>query len=331
MFPPNTLFLNTIFDILKQRAQLIGRYYMQKDLLFGLCADVHHSKDFDERWRLEKFLAEAKERKADFIIQLGDLTSFSDEGREIARLFNSFEGPKYHVLGNHETEFSDKAAVLEMLGQKDKYYSFDAGDYHFIVLDTNYEKQGDKFLDYNCRRHDFSNCYINPEQLAWLDADLTSTDKRCFIFMHATCEVGDFGIINKNDFRGVLWKANQRVGYNKVTMVVSGHDHTDEYLYKGGIHYLAVNSMSHKYIGATCTEQNSRAAELKAKHGTLRHATFYKDPLYAFVRLKSNGLIQIIGKQSEYVEYSPLEVHWECAASPQISYREFWMNGYGEL
>ena len=304
---------------------------MGKDIIFGICADVHHSKDFDERWRLEKFIAEARERKADFIIQLGDLTSFSDEGREIAKLFNSFEGPHYHVLGNHETEFSDKATVLEMLGQKDKYYSFDAGDYHFIVLDTNYEKQGDKFLDYNCRRHDFSNCYINPEQLAWLDADLTSTDKRCFIFMHATCEVGDFGIINKNDFRGVLWKANQRVGYNKVTMVVSGHDHTDEYLYKGGIHYLAVNSMSHKYIGATCTEQNSRAAELKAKHGTLRHATFYKDPLYAFVRLKSNGLIQIIGKQSEYVEYSPLEVHWECAASPQISYREFWMNGYGEL
>ena len=304
---------------------------MQKDIIFGICADVHHSKDFDERWRLEKFLAEAKERKADFIIQLGDLTSFSDEGREIAKLFNSFEGPHYHVLGNHETEFSDKAAVLEMLDQKDKYYSFDAGDYHFIVLDTNYEKQGDKFLDYNCRRHDFSNCYINPEQLAWLDADLTSTDKRCFIFMHATCEVGDFGIINKNDFRGVLWKANQRVGYNKVTMVFSGHDHADEYLYKGGIHYLLVNSMSHKYIGATCTEQNSRAAELKAKHGTLRHATFYKDPLYAFVRLKSNGLIQIIGKQSEYVEYSPLEVHWECAASPQISYREFWMNGYGEL
>ena len=304
---------------------------MQKDIIFGICADVHHSKDFDERWRLEKFLAEAKERKADFIIQLGDLTSFSDEGREIAKLFNSFEGPHYHVLGNHETEFSDKAAVLEMLGQKDKYYSFDAGDYHFIVLDTNYEKQGDKFLDYNCRRHDFSNCYINPEQLAWLDADLASTDKRCLIFMHATCEVGDFGIINKNDFRGVLWKANQRVGYNKVTMVVSGHDHTDEYLYKGGIHYLAVNSMSHKYIGGTYTEQSSRAKELKEKNGALRHATFYKDPLYAFVRLKSNGLIQVIGKQSEYVEYSPLEVHWECAASPQISYREFWMNGYGEL
>lgn len=228
-----------------------------------------------------------KREKRTFIIQLGDLASFSDEGREIAGIFNSFEGPHYHVLGNHETEFSDKASVLEMLGQKDKYYSFDAGDYHFIVLDTNYEKVGDKFYDYNCRRHDFSNCYIKPEQLAWLDADLASTDKRCFIFMHATCEVGDFGILNKNDFRGVLWKANQRAGYNKVTMVVSGHDHTDEYLYKGGIHYLAVNSMSHKYIGATCTEQNSCAAELKAKHGTLRHATFYKDPLYAFVRQKS--------------------------------------------
>jgi hypothetical protein len=47
--------------------------------------------------------------------------------------------------------------------------------------------------------------------------------------------------------------------------------------------------------------------------------------------LKENGLIQIIGKQSEYDGNSPLELHWEHYASPEISYREVWMNGIGEL
>jgi len=38
-----------------------------------------------------------------------------------------------------------------------------------------------------------------------------------------------------------------------------------------------------------------------------------------------------MGKQSEYDGYSPMELHWEHYASPQISYREVWMNGHGEL
>ena len=133
---------------------------MKKDILFGVCADVHHYIHRDERWRVEKFVAEATERGADFIIQLGDFTSYSDQGREVAAVFNSFAGPCYHVLGNHETKHSDKETVMQMLGQTKKYYSFDAGDYHFVVLDTNYEQVGDEYLDYNCRCGSFGNCFI---------------------------------------------------------------------------------------------------------------------------------------------------------------------------
>ena len=304
---------------------------MKKDILFGICADVHHTGHRDERWRVEEFVSEATERGADFIIQLGDFTSYCDQGREVAAVFNSFEGPRYHVLGNHETECSDKATVLEMLGQKEKYYSFDMGAYHFVVLDTNYERVGDEYLDYNCRHGFFDNCFIPPEQLSWLEADLAATDKRCFLFMHATSEVGDWRIRNIHAFRGVLWRTNERAGYNKVTMVFSGHDHADAYRFKGGIHYMIVNSMSHKYIGRLYTEQSAHACDVEKDYGGLKHVIPYKDPLYAFVRLKSNGLIQIIGKQSEYVGNSPMELHWEHYASPQISYRELWMNGYGEF
>ena len=302
---------------------------MKKDILFGICADVHHSEYCDERWRVEKFVSEATERGADFIIQLGDFASYNEQGREAADIFNSFKGPCYHVLGNHETERCDKASVMQMLGQAEKYYSFDAGNYHFVVLDTNYEQVGEEYLDYNCRLS--SDCIIPPEQLSWLEADLAATDKRCFLFMHATCEVGDWRIRNIHEFGGVLWRTNERAGYNKVTMVFSGHDHADAYRFKGGIHYMIVNSMSHKYIGDLCTKQSAHAPDVEKEYGELKNVIPYKDPLYAFVRLKANGLIQIIGKQSEYVGNSPTELHWEHYASPQISYRELWMNGHGEL
>lgn len=304
---------------------------MEKDILFGICADVHHGSRSDEKWRVEKFVNEATERGADFIIQLGDFTSFSPEGHEVVEVWNKFKGPSYHVLGNHETELSDMSAVLKMLGQEKNYYSFDAGDYHFVVLDTNYAKIGDSYRHYEEQKTNFGNCHIPPEQLKWLEADLAATDKRCFIFMHATCEVGDWRIVNIHQFREVLWRTNERAGYNKVTMVFSGHDHADEYRLKGGIYYYIINSMSHKYVGPLYTEESSQATEVEKEYGELQYIIPYKEPLYAFVRLKSNGLIQIIGKQSEYAGNSPKELHWEHYASPQISYRELWMNGYGEL
>ena len=305
---------------------------MSKDILFGVCADVHHGTlGVDERWRVQRFVKEAEERKADFIIQLGDMSAFPQKAQEAAGIFNSFSGPHYHVLGNHETERSDKETIMKALGMREKYYSFDAGDYHFVVLDSNYQKQGDAYIDYGSCKQDFSNCYISAEQLQWLANDLAATDKRCFLFMHATCEVGDWRIQNLHQFREVLWRANEKAGYNKVTMVFSGHDHADAYRFKGGIHYYVVNSMSHKFIGSLYSDKSSHANFVEADYGRTKWLIPYKEPLYAFVRLKPNGLIQIIGKQSEYDGNSPVELHWEHYASPQIAYREVWMNGHGEL
>ena len=302
---------------------------MGKDILFGVCADIHHGTlGVDEQWRIERFVKEAEERKADFIIQLGDLSAFPQKAQEAVAIFNSFSGPSYHVLGNHETERSDKETIMEILGMRGKYYSFDVGDYHFVVLDTNYEKVGDAYTDFD---RSFSDCYISASQLEWLKADIAATEKRCFLFMHATCEVGDWRIQNLHQFREVLWRANEKAGYNKVTMVLSGHDHSDAYRFKGGIHYYVVNSMSHKFIGSMYTDHSSHADAVEADYGKNKWLIPYKEPLYAFVRLKANGLIQIIGKQSEYDGNSPVELHWEHYASPEISYREVWMNGIGEL
>lgn len=307
---------------------------MGKEVLFGICADVHQSEARDATGKMQKFIDEANERKADFIIQLGDFLLPDAAGARLLKVWNGFNGPRYHVLGNHDTEHGGKEAVMAFQGQEKNYYSFDCGDYHFIVLDTNYKKEGTEYIDYgnNNYRDDFFNCYIPPAQLDWLAADLDATNKRCFIFTHATLAIGDWTIYNIHQFQDVIWLANEKAGFNKVTMCFSGHDHADAHLFKGGVHYTLINSMCHKYIGPKYTGYSSRAAQVKEEYKELFASVVpYKDPLYAFVRLKENGLIQIIGKQTEYVGNSPMELHWEHYASPQISYREVWMNGHGEL
>lgn len=306
---------------------------MQEDILFGICADVHHGADNNNCWRMQKFVDEAKERKADFIIQLGDFTLPNEAGAELLQVWNQFEGPKYHVLGNHDTEHAGKEAMMKFLGMPGKYYSFDMGDYHFVVLDTNFAKIGDQYIDYNVDNYhkDFFNCYIPTEQLEWLEADLEATDKRSFLFTHATLLQGQWSIYNIHQFEDLIFRINQKAGFNKVTMCFSGHDHADEYLFKGGVHYVLMNSMSHRYIGQLYTKFASSAAAVEKDYGELKFIVPYKDPLYAFVRLKKSGFVQIIGKQSEYVGNSPFELHWPHSCAPQISYREMWMNGIGEL
>ena len=306
---------------------------MEKDILFGICADLHQTMGKDVSGRVKAFVDEANERGADFIIQLGDFVLPDAAGQKALDEWNKFNGPGYHVLGNHDTEHGGKKEVMAFQGQKEKYYSFDAGDYHFIVLDTNYSKVGSEYIDYGGDNYhkDFFNCYIPDFELEWLAKDLDSTDKRCFIFTHATLALGDWTIYNIHDFQDVIWLANEKAGFNKVTMCFSGHDHADAHMFKGGVHYVLINSITHKYIGPKYTKYSSHSPEVEKEYGQLDFIVPYKDPIYAFVRLKKNGLIQIIGKQSEYVGNSPMEIHWEHFASPQISYREVWMNGIGEL
>ena len=85
---------------------------MQQEVLFGVCADVHQTAQWDASDRMAKFVAEATERRADFIIQLGDFLSPDASGRRLLDVWERFDGPRYHVLGNHDAEHDGKEAVM---------------------------------------------------------------------------------------------------------------------------------------------------------------------------------------------------------------------------
>ena len=108
-------------------------------LRIGIAADVHQDIIHDGYARLRFFIDDMKKRKPDFIIQMGDFALPRKRNQPFLDAWNEFEGPRYHVLGNHDMkDFGfKKEQTMDWWQMERRYYSFDHGDFHFIVLDGN--------------------------------------------------------------------------------------------------------------------------------------------------------------------------------------------------
>ena len=99
---------------------------------FGVITDVHKDVIHDADGRLRSFVEHMKEERVDFIVQLGDFAVPKNSNDGFLEIWNSFPGPRYHVLGNHDTDggYSRKQVVAKW-GIPDRYYSFDRNGFHF--------------------------------------------------------------------------------------------------------------------------------------------------------------------------------------------------------
>ncbi len=156
-------------------------------LRIGLATDLHYADKPPGGTRvyresLTKFAEAAKkfqEEKPDLIICLGDLidsaTSLDVEKGYLKRVVKEFAplpGKHHFVLGNHCVENLTKPEYLGIVGQKESYYSFDAGGHHFVILDACFTRDGKPYGRRNFRDGDAN---IPPAELEWLRADLQST------------------------------------------------------------------------------------------------------------------------------------------------------------
>lgn len=279
-----------------------------KSLRIGWITDVHHGYIGDATQRLEAFMEAVSKRKVDFILQGGDFCHPKPESKPFVQLWEQFPGDRYHVLGNHDMDLGTKEQVMELWGMKDKYYSFDKGDFHFVIMDCNYIFKDGKYADFAN-----SNYYIdpdnrdlvNPEQIEWLKADLAATDKQTIIVSHqAFDEIWNAGgVPNRHLVRKVIDDANNRTDFQKVIACFCGHHHLDDHSYINNVHYFQMNSASYFYVGQGFGSDGSKAV--------------YKDPLYAFVTIDPTGLITIEGKQSHFNSPTPFDTNYPDA--PRLS------------
>lgn len=216
-------------------------------LKIGIIADVH-----DEPERLQTFIDKAKKEKPDFIIQLGDLSNGKPESnKKMLTVWNTYSGEKYHVLGNHEFDYATKDEIVQRQEMPATYYSFDCGDFHFVVLDCNFILKDGKYIDYANANYYISKAFrdlINPEQVRWLKEDIRKSNKKVIIFSHETFDDitinGSNPVPNRMEVRNVINEINNASPEEdkKIIACFAGHDHLDHYNQIDGVHFFAVNS-----------------------------------------------------------------------------------------
>ncbi len=237
-------------------------------LRIGLLTDLHYAdrapngtRHYRETPR--KVAAAAKQLRqspVELVFELGDLIDSADTlereleyVRTIHKQLQELPGRKHYVLGNHCVSRLTKDEFLAAVQQESAHYSFDAGAFHFVVLDACYRNDG---VPYGRENFVWTDANIPAQQLTWLQDDLAGTKLPTLVFVHQRLDVkDDYGIKNAPAIRDVLEKSHN------VLAVIQGHNHKNDYRDIGGIHYVSLQAMVE---GNQTTDNAFACAELYA-------------------------------------------------------------------
>lgn len=250
-------------------AHLRGPRAARRGTRFGIVTDCHYA-DADAAGtrfyreslgKLRECVELMNAENVDFLIELGD---FKDQGRPpveqetlsyleaVEKAFAQFDGPRYHVLGNHDLDSISKTQFLSRaentgIDPARSYYSFDVNHLHCVVLDANYRADG---ADYDHSNFDWTDANIPTGELGWLVQDLAAANGPVIVFTHQLLDgVGSVYIKNADQVRHVLESSG------KVLAVFQGHHHAGSYSSMAGIHYYTLKAL----VEGTGPENNSYA------------------------------------------------------------------------
>jgi len=149
----------------------------------------------------------------DMFLYLGDVynkgtyTEFINWYGNEQNFFGKFKSITNPVVGNHEYEMGVAPGYFDYWDNIPEYYSYDAGGWHFIALNSNY-----------------SVVPVSPgsQQYQWLESDLNSNSNKCTIvyFHHPIFNIGPPSSTTE---LMSMWNLMVQSG---VEIVLTGHDHT---------------------------------------------------------------------------------------------------------
>ncbi len=183
--------------------------------------------------------------KPDMLFNCGDLVS---DGRSIGdwEEFFRVEGsllrsvPLFAVLGNHERDSSLYFRFFALPGNE-RYYSFDRGAAHFVVLDSPgpYMPEDNHSVTQSARkRFDQRHQRYRQEQMEWFKEDLSghADAKYIFVFLHFPIySLKASRVAATNELRARFGSVFQD---HRVTAVFTGHDHHYHREVVGGVNFV---------------------------------------------------------------------------------------------
>ncbi len=289
-------------------AALGGCASKTETLKFAIASDFHAPDVPDGLSRVSAFVDAAKAEKVDFIIELGDFCRLDSASAPYRQKWAEFNGASYHVIGNHDMDKYTHEEYTAGMGMPGRYYSFDRGDFHFIVLDGNNLYDGEKYTHYARANYyvDMSKrAFVDAEQMDWLRRDLAATNKRCVLFSHQSIEQA---MNNGAEVRAILEAENKRAGFKKVVLCFGGHNHSNYTKQINGITYMQINSASYVWVGKPTATERRYPAEVNKRYGLLANSMTYTKPLYAIVKINKKGAV-ISGTKAEFLPPTPKELN----------------------
>jgi len=248
-----------------------------EDLCVGLITDLHYadkpaagSRHYRETLgKLEAAALQFERDQPAFVVELGDFIDAADAVeteqkylRTVNQKFSAICDSRHYVLGNHCVDTLKKEEFLGGVGQEKSYYSFDQGDYHFVVLDSCFRSDG---VAYERKNFKWTDANIPAAELDWLADDLAATQKHVVVFAHQRVDVNNhYGVRNNAEVRNVLESSG------KVKAVFQGHSHKNDLNDINGIHYCTLVAM----VEGSGAENNGYSALRLAADGTIRLTGF---------------------------------------------------------
>ena len=249
----------------------------------GLVTDLHYadkppagSRHYRET---PDKIAEAAEHfsknEPSFIVELGDFIDAADSVdtelrylKQINQDFASMCENRHYVLGNHCVHTLTKREFLGAVEQESSYYSFDSGDFHFVVLDSCFRSDGEP---YGRKNFKWTDPNIPTTEIEWLSSDLKNATKRTVIFAHQRLDVSNHhGVKNCADVRKVLEDSGN------VLAVFQGHSHKNDYKNIAGIHYCTLVAM----VEGSGVDNNGYSVMSLFQDGTIEITGFRKQADY---------------------------------------------------
>ncbi|GFP99035.1 manganese-dependent ADP-ribose/cdp-alcohol diphosphatase [Phtheirospermum japonicum] len=234
-------------------------------LSFGVISDGVPRYYRHSQLVLQRASRKWKERKVNFVINFGDIVDGfcpKDQSlttiKKIADEFNIFNGPVYHMIGNHCLYNLPREKLLPLLNIHNRnnlaYYDFSpVPEYRFVVLDgydisaIGWPKDHPKTLKKNSpnglvgreRRFLMFNGAVGKEQLEWLDnvlQEATKLNQKTVICCHLPLDP------QAASNEALLWNHDEVMDvihrYDCVKLCLAGHDHKGGYSVDSyGVHH----------------------------------------------------------------------------------------------
>jgi 3',5'-cyclic AMP phosphodiesterase CpdA len=224
---------------------------------FGVVTDIHYAdidpagartyRESDDK--LSECVQVMNAKGAAFLLELGD---FKDQDKTpdeastlkyletIESVFAGFRGPRYHVIGNHDTDSLSKAQFLAAtpntgIVPNATRYTFVSGGVRFVVLDASHRSDGS---DYDHGNFDWSDSNVDAPQLGWLAKTLAASAEPGIVFVHQQLDgTGAYYVKNAAQAREVLEQSG------KVIAVLQGHRHEGAFSTINSIPYFTFKGL----------------------------------------------------------------------------------------